>query len=70
MFADPTIPNEFIDNNENKSSSLISVPLSNENNNESILFNSSNVSIDDEYSTSSSSNNSRQHRLYSSLQVF
>jgi len=71
MFADPTFPNEFIDNNENKStssSSLICVPLPNENNNESILFNSSNISIDDEYSTSSSSNNSRQHRLYSSLQ--
>ncbi|UJR15086.1 hypothetical protein I4U23_002053 [Adineta vaga] len=72
MFSDPVISNQLYSNSQEttnqSTTSPIYVPLTNDMNSESTLFNSLNPSIDDEYSTSSSSNSSRRHRLYSSLQ--
>jgi hypothetical protein len=63
MFTDSNIVSEYLSDDENKSNQITT---SNGSNNESVL----NVSIDDEYSTSSNSDTSRQHRLYSSLEVY
>jgi len=63
MFTGSNIVSEYLSDDENKSNQITT---SNGSNNESVL----NVSIDDEYSTSSNSDTSRQHRLYSSLEVY
>ncbi|CAF0970412.1 unnamed protein product [Adineta steineri] len=65
MFTDTILSNQFISENESYPI-LTAGSSSNENSNESVLINSLNVSIDDDYSMNSNSNN-RQHRLYSSL---
>jgi hypothetical protein len=71
MFPDQLISGQFRDdNNKNlpQTTSPIFIPLSNKNNQDS-LMNFFNVSIDDEYSISSSNNSSRRQRLFSSLEV-
>ena len=79
-FANSVILNQSIDINQNKSNEMTTVslssiytPLSNRsitNNNESILADPLNISVDNESSVSSSSNGSCQHQVDSQLEVW